>query len=156
MRSMVRCGALLGSTLVVGLFLIAWSGWGFGHSLFSHLCHQKSERCFLVGSSSLAVCSRCLGIYIGITGGCMYSWLRTNSALKLKYWVGSILALSALANLLDFGFEWFGYYENAIWTRSLLGLVLGASFSFFVLLRSSHSMGRKEKKTVPMRLHERG
>ncbi len=144
-RKMARCGALLGSLLLVALFVIAGSGWEFGDSLFSHLCHQKSDRCFVVGTSSLAVCSRCLGIYIGITGGCAIVWLKTSRALLLEKVTGALLACVVFANLLDFGLEGLGFHENAIWIRSSLGLLLGTSISLFVLLRSSRSIEKKRK-----------
>ncbi len=156
LRSLAAYGTMLGIVLLVALFLIAWNGWEFGHSLFSQLCHQKSERCFLFGSSHLAVCSRCLGIYFGITGGCAIVWLQTKKALVLNSWIGMTLGVSLIANLLEFGFEWFGFYQNAIWTRGLLGLFLGTSLVLFVLLRSSCPMDRKEEKAESMRLPERG
>lgn len=145
MRKMARWGALLGSLLLVTLFVIAGTGWKFGDSLFSHLCHQRSDRCFVVGASTLAVCSRCLGIYIGITGGCAIVWLKASRALPLEKWAWHFLAGSVLVNLLDFGLEWFGFYENAIWVRSSLGLLLGTSVSLFILLRSSHAIEKKRK-----------
>jgi len=67
-----------------------------------------------------------------------------------------ILVISAIANLLDFGFEWFGFYQNAIWTRALLGLLTGISLVLFVLLRSPYRMDRDEEKAASMRLLERG
>ena len=156
LRRLAIYGTMLGSMLLAALFLIAWNGWEFGHSLFSHLCHQKSERCFTLGASHLAVCSRCLGIYFGITGGCAIVWLQTNKVFTLNPWMGMILGISAIVNLLDFGFEWFGFYQNAIWTRALLGLLLGMSLVRFVLLRSAYRMDRKEEKGASMRLPERG
>ena len=30
------------------------------------LCHQIPERCFCIGSSPIAICTRCLGLYLGI------------------------------------------------------------------------------------------
>ena len=156
LRRLAIYGTMLGSMLLAALFLIAWNGWEFGHSLFSHLCHQKSERCFTLGASHLAVCSRCHGIYFGITGGCAIVWLQTNKIFTLNPWMGMILGISAIVNLLDFGFEWFGFYQNAIWTRALLGLLLGMSLVLFVLLRSAYLMDRKEEKAASMRLPERG
>lgn len=156
LRRLAIYGIMLGSVLLAALFLIAWNGWEFGHSLFSHLCHQKSERCFTLGASHLAVCSRCFGIYFGMTGGCAIVWLQTNKIFTLNPWMGMILGISAIVNLLDFGFEWFGFYQNAIWTRALLGLLLGMSLVLFVLLRSAYRMDRKEEKAASMRLPERG
>lgn len=156
LRRLAIYGTMLGSILLAALFLIAWNGWEFGHSLFSHLCHQKSERCFIFGASHLAVCSRCIGIYFGMTGGCAIAWLQAKKVFTLNPWVGMILGISAIANLLDFGFEWFGFYQNAIWTRALLGLLLGMSLVLFVLLRSPYRMDRKEEKAASMRLPERG
>jgi uncharacterized membrane protein YccC len=91
-----------------------------------------------------------------MTGGCAIAWLQTKKVFTLNSWMGVILGICALANLLDFGFEWFGFYQNAIWTRALLGLLLGMSLVLFVLLRSAYPMDRKEEKAVSMRLPERG
>jgi uncharacterized membrane protein len=35
--------------------------------LFRPVCHQHIERCFRIGGAPLAVCARCLGIYLGAT-----------------------------------------------------------------------------------------
>ena len=91
-----------------------------------------------------------------MTGGCAIAWLQVKKVFTLNPWVGMILGVSTIANLLDFGFEWFGFYQNAIWTRALLGLLLGMSLVLFVLLRSPHRMDREEEKVTSMRLPERG
>ena len=91
-----------------------------------------------------------------MTGGCAIAWLQAKKVFTLNPWVGMILGISAIANLLDFGFEWFGIYQNAIWIRALLGQLLGMSLVLFVLLRSPYRMDRKEEKAASMRLPERG
>jgi uncharacterized membrane protein len=59
-----------------------WSA--FIYSLFAPLCHQKPERCFHLAGLPLAVCARCLGVYLGFAAGLLlYPFVRGFRAVRL-------------------------------------------------------------------------
>ncbi len=85
---------------------------------FESACHQRPDRSFLLWGAPVAVCVRCLGIYLGATLGSL-SRLRPGASL---YACGVALA----ANCLDAGSEVAGIHGNLAWLRLALGLALGA------------------------------
>jgi uncharacterized membrane protein len=78
------------SVLWLGLILLApylksqnspWAAWLY--RVFAPTCHQIDSRCFFLFGYPLAVCARCLGIYLGFLAGTIAEpWVRSpNSAL---------------------------------------------------------------------------
>lgn len=52
---------------------------------FSNICHQLPERSFQVAGTQLAVCHRCIGIYLGFWLGVLcWPWLRHLGRLLLR------------------------------------------------------------------------
>ena len=124
-------GALIGFGLIAGLYLVSWMDWGWGHSIFASMCHQKAERCFAVGGTVLAVCARCLGIYAGLTFGCAVCWIGRVRVAGPWYLLGVAVGLNAG----DFFLELSGLYGNAVWLRLGLGVVLGTAIPLFAFSR---------------------
>ncbi len=57
---------------------------GFLYAVFSPTCHQIPGRCFSLEGYPLAVCGRCLGVYLGFLGGLLaYPFIRGFSKLEL-------------------------------------------------------------------------
>ncbi len=130
-RTIAAIGAVLFTLLIAAMFLIAWGDWEWGHSFFAPMCHQKSERCLVIGGTAMAVCGRCLGIYAGLALGCAGFWAR--SFRVGRGWL--ILTVAAWLNILDIGLELGGIYENAIAMRLVAGFLLGAAIPVFVFSR---------------------
>ena len=86
---------------------------------FALVCHQRPERSFWLFGGSVAVCARCLGIYLGAALGLL---LRTSRTLALRF----LIATAAL-NLLDGASELAGWHGNWLGVRFALGLALGAA-----------------------------
>jgi len=53
-------GLILCSALIASIVVIAWSGSDWGRGIFSHLCHQQTDRCLTLGGTAMAVCARWL------------------------------------------------------------------------------------------------
>jgi uncharacterized membrane protein len=47
---------------------LSWAS-GLIYAVFEPLCHQRPDRCFYLGGFPLAVCGRCLGVYLGFVAG---------------------------------------------------------------------------------------
>jgi len=86
---------------------------------FALVCHQRPERCFWIFGAPVAVCARCLGIYMGAAFGLL---LRTSRTIAMR-----MLIAAAAINLLDAAAEFTGLHGNWMWARFVLGLALGAA-----------------------------
>jgi uncharacterized membrane protein len=84
-------------------------------NFFSQLCHQDSNRSFMVNGAPVAVCVRCLGIYWGVALGVL---VRLRMARRL-------LAVAVVLNLVDVASEAMHWHGNLSLVRFFLGLMLG-------------------------------
>lgn len=84
---------------------------------FSPVCHQDPVRSFWVVGGPVAVCARCLGIYLGAAAG---AWIPAPRRVLLAG-----LALFAALNLADVLTEVAALHGNWKLTRFLLGALLG-------------------------------
>ena len=84
---------------------------------FSPVCHQDPARSFWIFGAPMAVCARCLGIYLGAAVG---AWIPAPRRMLL-----SGLALFAALNLADVLTEAAAWHGNWKLTRLLLGALLG-------------------------------
>src|SRR5271157_4199394 len=91
---------------------------------FANVCHQRPERSFWIFGGSVAVCSRCLGIYLGAALGLLF---RTSRTVALQ-----LLIAAAALNLLDAASELAGLHGNWLGVRFVSGIVLGASGALLV------------------------
>ena len=96
---------------------------------FSLVCHQHPERSFVIFGAPVAVCARCLGIYLGAAAGLL---LRTSRQLALRF-----LIAAAGLNLLDWATELAGLHGNRMWVRFALGLGLGAAGALLIASTTS-------------------
>jgi uncharacterized membrane protein len=128
-------GLIIGSALIASIVGIAWSGSDWGRGIFSHLCHQQTGRCIAVGGTAMAVCARCLGIYVGIVVGCAFHALRYSRFKVSSTWLWINLLGAACTNGLDVLLEAWQAYGNLPILRLALGLYLGVSLALFVLGR---------------------
>jgi len=88
---------------------------------FSPVCHQDPVRSFWLFGGPVAVCARCLGIYLGAAAG---AWIPAPRRVLLAG-----LALFATLNLADVLTEASAWHGNWILMRFALGLLLGGAAS---------------------------
>jgi uncharacterized membrane protein len=86
---------------------------------FALVCHQRPERSFWIFGYQVAVCARCLGIYLGAAIGLV---LRTSRGVAVQ-----MLVLAAALNLADVVTEVAGLHGNWMWLRFGLGFLLGGT-----------------------------
>lgn len=91
---------------------------------FALVCHQHPERSFWIFGAPVAVCARCLGIYLGAAIGFLLLASR-RTAIQL-------LGAAAALNLLDVLTEFAGLHGNWIDVRFVLGLALGIAGGLLV------------------------
>ena len=91
---------------------------------FAIVCHQRPERSFWISGGSMAVCSRCLGIYLGAAVGLL---LRTSRRIALR-----LLIAAAALNLFDAMTELAGLHGNWLAIRFAFGLLLGSAAALLI------------------------
>ena len=91
---------------------------------FSLVCHQRPVRSFYIFGTPVAVCARCLGIYLGAAVGLLG---RTSRGIAMR-----VLIAAAAFNVLDAAAELGGLHGNWRGLRFLLGLLLGAAAALSV------------------------
>jgi uncharacterized membrane protein len=84
-------------------------------------CHQIPERCLDLGYGPMAVCARCLGLYIGGCLGLLWTTLRNRSSRPRPVW----LAVVAAPTVLDFAAGQIGLPSFGNWPRFAIALPLG-------------------------------
>lgn len=134
--------ALTASFMFGVLGLIALTPWARAHgyaalsagvySGFSVVCHQMPERSFHFEGFPLAVCARCLGLYVGGAAGVLFYPLArgfTRRDTPGRAW----LLAAAVPTTIDFALGFFGIWENTHLSRFLTAVLLGAAVAFYVV-----------------------
>ncbi len=91
---------------------------------FAIVCHQRPERSFWIFGAEVAVCSRCLGIYLGAAVGLLF---RTSRRIALR-----LLIAAAALNLFDAMTEVAGLHGNCLVIRFVFGLLLGGTAALLI------------------------
>jgi len=91
---------------------------------FALVCHQQPERSFRLFGVPIAVCSRCLGTYLGAACGLL---LRTSRKVAVR-----VCLAAAVLNLVDWLTEAAGLHGNWMVVRFVLGLALGAAGALLI------------------------
>ncbi len=84
-------------------------------------CHQIPERCLDLGFGPMAVCARCMGLYLGGCVGLLWTTLRNRSSRPRPLW----LAVVAIPTVLDFAAGQIGLPSLGNWPRFALAVPLG-------------------------------
>jgi len=95
-------------------------------SAYGRVCHQIPERSLWIQGHPMAVCARCLGIYLGYFAGLViYPLMRKSLEIELPRRRWLLLALLPLA--IDFTGGYLGLFENTIVSRIATGFVAGSA-----------------------------
>jgi uncharacterized membrane protein len=106
---------------------------------FSLVCHQHAERSFVLFGGSVAVCARCLGIYLGAALGLM---IRVPRELAWRLLVGT-----AAVSLVDCAAEMASLHGNWMIARFALGAALGIAAA--ILVRASAEGDKTSSQVEP-------
>jgi|ERR1035437_2789866 uncharacterized membrane protein len=91
---------------------------------FSLVCHQRPERSFWISGAEMAVCSRCLGIYLGAAVGLL---LRASRRIALR-----LLIAAVALNFFDALTELAGLHGKWLVIRFAFGLLLGSAATLLI------------------------
>ncbi|MFC2161265.1 DUF2085 domain-containing protein [Acidobacteriota bacterium] len=121
----------------------------FIYAVFSPVCHQISERCFFVFGFPLAVCTRCLGIYLGcFLGMILYPIIHGFSStavpkLKLFFLFTSPIAVDTLGNF-------FSIWNTTPWLRFTIGFIWGVILPFYFISGLADAFLNKKHLVIPI------
>jgi uncharacterized membrane protein len=102
------------------------------YACFSPLCHQVPGRSFELFGFPLAVCARCLGIYVGFFGGMVLYPIRRDFAGVRLPRTAFLLAVSAPI-VFDTAANLLGLWGTPNLVRFFLGFLLGLILPFYFL-----------------------
>lgn len=118
-------------------------GFSWQHLVFDLVCHQKPERSFAINGESMAVCSRCLGIYGGFAIIVLLMPLIPRFFTVINSLLLKLIVISIVVNLLDVIANQFSIWSNTLHSR----LLLGASFGIFLALYLTNEFFKQIGKT---------
>ncbi|MCH8557763.1 MAG: DUF2085 domain-containing protein [Balneolia bacterium] len=133
--------------LLSGLVVLLSSGFVFidapflhdiTHQAFSDLCHQFSFRSFSGDGTSMAVCTRCFGIYTGFfVMAAVGLFFRKHVTIKLRTSLIILLA-TILVNIIDVGANLVGIWINTDLSRFFTGYIAGLSLILIIFTAGNH------------------
>ncbi len=97
------------------------------HLLFADFCHQDPARSLWLNGQPMAVCSRCIGIYASFGAGWVLLPAFSIIGRKLVKRQKTIILAVIAVNLLDIVGNFFGFWQNTLYSRLALGGLLGLS-----------------------------
>ena len=105
---------------------------GLIYSVFSPICHQIPSRCFVLFGYPMAVCSRCLGIYLGFfIGTLLFPFVQ--GFTKISVPKTKVFVLVTLPIAIDTAGNFFSFWMTPGWFRLALGIAWGLILPFFFI-----------------------
>jgi len=117
-------------------------GAAFLYACFAPICHQNPARSLHLWGFPLAVCSRCLGIYLGFGAGLvLYPFLRGFQTVRLPALRSFIIA--SVPIVVDFAGNVLRFWSTPDIPRALTGFLWGLILPFYFLSGLAELFQRK-------------
>lgn len=110
---------------------------------FEMVCHQLPGRSPSIDGVQLAVCHRCLGIYVGLPIASL-GYLALKGRTLDRRLAPLILGLSLVPMIIDWGGEVIGVFSNTPGSRIATGLVFGLVAGLFFVTSLAQTSSRKK------------
>ena len=125
------------------------------YALFRPVCHQIADRCFMLDGHPLAVCGRCLGIYVGFAAGLvLFPLVRGFRSPSLPRPLTFFLAVLPLA--VDGVAGVLGLWKSPIGVRFVTGLVWGTVLPFYFVTGLADLALSRRKRRAALALEKSG
>jgi len=98
------------------------------YSIGKGICHQQVDRCIAVGPHHTAVCARCFGGYAGF----LISSLVFSNRIRMPKWVVSVIAVGAIASVVDIILHMLHIYDTGNLYRLISGFLTGMGLGMVV------------------------
>ncbi|NIA06693.1 MAG: DUF2085 domain-containing protein [Actinobacteria bacterium] len=110
--------------------------------VFSFLCHQDPSRTFQPGGEPLAVCARCVGVYVGFLLALPIMIVAVRLPRKLSMYLHGALVLQVI----PFGFHLIPHGRTL---RTISGQLFALGVVYFLSTAIRHSKHRSDKLDKP-------
>ena len=111
---------------------LGWRGARFLYACFAPVCHQDPGRTIFLWGAPLAVCARCLGIYLGFgLGLILYPFRRSFCSVQLPRLRSFIFASLPIAA--DFAANVLGLWSTPHLPRMFTGVIWGSILPFYFI-----------------------
>ncbi|MBN1938031.1 MAG: DUF2085 domain-containing protein [Candidatus Aminicenantes bacterium] len=154
-RLVIRIYALTAAGAILWLGAVAAAPWlrsrgsgaaGLFYTCFGPVCHQDPGRSFHLWGYPLAVCARCLGVYMGFAGGLiLYPFVRGFSSTRLP--VLRTLIAASFPIVFDTGANVLGLWDTAGMLRFLTGFLWGLVLPFYFLTGLAELFASRRRET---------
>jgi uncharacterized membrane protein len=125
------------------------------YAFFRPVCHQIANRCFMLAGHPLAVCGRCLGIYIGFAAGLLlYPFIRGFRTIRLPRPLTFILSVLPLA--VDGVAGVLGLWKSPIGVRFVTGLIWGGVLPFYFVAGFADLARNRRRRRAALALEKSG
>ena len=120
--------------------------WNFIYSAGDRLCHQKSERSFIINDNQMPFCARCTAIFLGITVSIGFM-IFLKIQLDLRFLI--LLLLGFIPIGIDGIGQHLGFWESNNFIRLLTGLLIGivTGITISILIDEISELFINRKKT---------
>ena len=95
------------------------------------LCHQKSERSFILNGNQMAFCSRCTAIWLGFSIGL---FIMIFYKIKLDDKILILIILSLFPIGIEGGGQLIGLWESTNISRTITGLIVGIAIGIAIAI----------------------
>ena len=119
----------------------------FMYFFYKPVCHQITDRSFLIDGFTMTVCVRCFAFYLGGFIITLFYIFKD----KIEMWRTSMYVLLAFPVFLDFSVEKLNFYSNITELRFFTGLLFGVMLFHLVLLSLSTNTSKPvlQKSNTP-------
>ena len=109
-------------------YVFALAVYTIGH----FVCHQLPARSFHLWNTTLPVCARCTGIYVGAALTAIVGASRSPQTTRLGGQARLVLLAACVPTALTLVFEWTTGITPANWIRAIAGVPLGVAVAWAI------------------------
>ena len=98
--------------------------WNYVYSVGDRMCHQLNDRSFFINGNEMPLCSRCIGIWLGLVIGLGFMLLYRINLDERFLWL-IIIGFGPIG--LDGVAQFFGFWDSSNAIRLITGLLAGGT-----------------------------
>jgi uncharacterized membrane protein len=131
-RALAVTAAAIAGTILLGAVIGGIAAPGQLSWLFGLICHGIEARSFALGESTMLVCARCSGIYIGMLFGAALFGLAHSALIRFR---STHFLLAVIPLVVDGIGQAAGLWGSGNLLRAVTGLAAGGGFILWALVQ---------------------
>ena len=121
------------------------TGMSWQHQVFEWLCHQDPNRSFSINGELMAVCARCIGIYISFATVVLLMPVISRFYYVINKRILKLITVIIVVNFADILLNAFGIWSNTLQSRLLLGTLFGGFLALLLTNEFFKQIDKTEK-----------